>query len=139
MKYSSKVKKLRKEVFAKKFSSFEEYICSLKKYLKENGSYMNCQECSDIMKYNLKEKGIKADNVLLYTVNQENQRISKAEHVFTIAGLDKNATNDPKTWGECYIVDGWSGICMPSDKGINYFNEFFGIDPTKQKLAFEIL
>ncbi len=137
-KYSFKIKKMRRELSNGKFSSFEEYVSFLKNYIKKNGAYMNCSECSDIIQDKFNQKGIKSNNVLLYSVNNKGDRTSFAEHVFTVIGLDKNAQiKNPKTWGkDAVICDGWANIARPADKGIEFYEKFFDIDKTKNNFEF---
>lgn len=136
--YSKNVKKMRKEVWSKNYSSFEEYITALKSYIKQNGSYMNCNECADLMQDKFNQTGVKSNNVLLYTVNGEGNRTSLAEHVFTVIGLDANSDiKNPESWGKNAIIcDGWADIAMPAARGIEFYEKFFGIDLSKNSLQF---
>lgn len=136
--YSSNTKKMRAYIKAQQSESFEEYIDTLKKYIDKNGSYMNCGECANLIFHDLSQKGIPAKNVLIYTVNSEGNRTPYVGHVFTLAGLDKNCDiKNPSSWGKnALICDGWAGICMPAEEGIEYYKKFFDIDPSKHKLMF---
>lgn len=138
--YSKNVKKMRKDVWSEKYSSFEEYISALKSYIKQNGSYMNCNECADLMQDKFNQKGIKSNNVLLYTINSEGNRTSLAEHVFTVIGLDENSDiKNPESWGKNAIIcDGWADIAMPAARGIEFYEKFFGIDSSKNSLQFSV-
>lgn len=138
--YSKNVKKMRKEVCSKNYSSFKEYISALKSYIKQNGSYMNCNECADLIQYKFNQKGVKSNNVLLYTVNSEGNRTSLAEHVFTVIGLDENSDiKNPESWGKNAIIcDGWANIAMPAARGIEFYEKFFGIDLSKSSLQFSV-
>lgn len=137
--YSGKIKKMRREIFSHGVISPAEKTEKLRQYIKENGSFMNCQECADLMLDMLHKKGVVAENLCLITLNSDKNRVNYAEHVFTIAGLDPKADiSNPETWGQnAVIVDGWAGICMKANEGIKYYNNFFNIDSDKHILSFE--
>ncbi len=140
LQYSKNVKAMRNKIWKSQNppASFEEYIVRLKQLIKENGSYINCNECADLTLDALLNKGIKADNVLMYTVNDKGERTSFLEHVFSLAGLKDGAKiNDPSSWGKAVVCDGWAGISMPYREAIKFYEKFFNVDFEKNKLMFE--
>ncbi len=137
--YSAQVKKMRKNFKQNQYKCFDDYINALKKYLHENGTYLNCNECADLTIDSLQKQGVKANNVLIYSTNKEGVRTSFLEHVFTLAGLEPNCDiANPSTWGDkAVICDAWAGKCLPAKDGINFYKEFFGTDDSIHNLMFE--
>lgn len=138
--YSANVKKMRKTVFQTKYNSFDEYINSLKSYLHQNGTFLNCNECADLTLDSLRKKGINAHNVMIYSTNQEGNRTSFLEHVFTIAGLQENCDiTAPSTWGnKAVICDAWADKCLPAKDCIEFYKDFFAVNPTLHNLKFSL-
>lgn len=138
--YSANVKKMRKTVFQTKYNNFDDYINSLKNYLHENGTFLNCNECADLTLDNLRKKGINAHNVMIYSTNQEGNRTSFLEHVFTIAGLQENCDiTDPTTWGsKAIICDVWADKCLPAKDCIEFYKDFFAVNPLTHNLKFSL-
>lgn len=138
--YSANVKKMRKTVFQTKYNSFDEYINSLKSYLHKNGTFLNCNECADLTLDSLRKKGINAHNVMIYSTNQEGNRTSFLEHIFTVAGLKENCDiTDPTTWGsKAIICDAWANKCMPAKDCIDFYKDFFAVNPSKHNLKFSL-
>lgn len=137
--YSAKIKEMRNNIYSVKYESYEDYINALKKHIKENGSYMNCNECADLMLEKLRRRGIEATNVCIYSVNEKGEKTCVTEHVFTVAGLSKNADiKNPQTWGSNAIIcDAWAGICDKAENGIKFYKEFFAPEKGRNCFKFE--
>ncbi len=136
--YLSKARIMRKEVWFKKHSDFDEYISTLKQYLIDFGTYMDSVECADITLYSLLKQGIPSKNVTLNIRNLSGKTSDNIEHVFTLAGINKNFNErNPMSWGkEAIICDAWINKAMPADIGLDFYKKLFNFNPKTQRLAF---
>ena len=133
------IKHMRSYFKSSSFDSYKGYIETLKAYIKDHGSSMNCQECADLMGNLLYEKGIPSTNIFMYSTNKKGEQISRVSHVFTVMGMDKNADlTNPDTWGEnALICDIWADKCMKAKDGIEFYKDFFKIDEKLHEFRFE--
>ena len=137
--YSKHIKTMRKYMWAQKFNSYEEYCEALKRYIKTHGTYLNCNEVADLVLSDLSKKGVRADNVFVYSINEKGERCNLLEHVFCVVGLDKDTKiNDISSWPKsAAICDPWAGIAMSAEDGIEFFKKFFGLNPERHTLGFQ--
>ncbi len=137
--FKSKIKKMRNDLWSQKFPAYGDYLHALSCYVKEHGPYINCNETADLVKYLLAKDGIKSQNIFMYSVNNNGERINNVEHVFCVIGLNKNANiEDISTWDDsCSICDPWANIAMNAQDGIKFYEKFFNIDKNKHSFCFE--
>ena len=137
--YQKQVKILRKNMWSQKFSSFEEYTEYLSQYVKDKGTFVNCNETLDLLTSMLQKRGIDSKRVYMHSVDSMGNSTSKAEHVFCVLGLDKNAKiSDPATWGKSAVIcDPWAKFAKGAKEGLMEYEKLFTLDKTKHNIIFE--
>ena len=128
--YHIGLSKIRSEMNQYGYMNNAVYCILLTSFMAKYGTYLNCGECSSLIKNMLDKKGVEAHNVYMTTQNEQGERVNKAEHVFTVINMKEDAKiNDPSTWGDDAVVcDVWANIAMGKDEAIEYYRDLFSID-----------
>ncbi len=137
--YQKQVNFLRKELWSKKCTSFEDYATKLSNMVSEKGTFINCNETLDLLSLMLQKKGIDFKRIYMYTTVSLGEKTAKAEHVFCVLGMDKKAkVSDTSTWGASAVIfDPWAKMAVSLKEGLKRYEELFFLDFSKHNVVFK--
>lgn len=136
-KYSQIVQKTR-YIMDTNFYSSDNYIKKLKNTIRLTNA-ANCDECADILLWNLMQKNIPAHKIYMSICDKNTKREKElGDHLFNLIGLQKGADiRNPKTWGNsAVIIDGWKKCVMPAKDALEMYKTEFGFDTDKHFIRF---